>query len=109
MINKEKIVKFRGDFEKAVAQLEKEYEVNISLGNISFTSNEFTTKMKVIEGEKVTKPTKSDFRVGDEVGINHKKVNPNARYTIIKINNKNIKVKGDKGMVNVSPGLLVKI
>lgn len=108
MINKEKVVKFRGDFEKAVAQLEKEYGVNISLGNISYNSNELRTKMTVKVGDKVTKPTKDDFRVGDVVGINHKKVNPNDEFTIVKINNKNIKVKGIRGLVNVSPSLLIK-
>ena len=43
-----------------------------------------------------------------EVSINHKKVNPNDIFTIVKINNKNIKVKGSTGMINVSPGLLIK-
>ncbi len=58
---------------------------------------------------------KSSFRVGDTVGINHKKVDPKQTFRIIKINNKNIKVQasdvGDGrigGMFNVSPGLLVK-
>ena len=58
---------------------------------------------------------KSSFRVGDTVGINHKKVDPKQTFRIVKINNKNIKVQasdvGDGrigGMFNVSPGLLVK-
>lgn len=58
---------------------------------------------------------KSTFRVGDTVGINHKKVDPKQTFRIVKINNKNIKVQasdvGDGrigGMFNVSPGLLVK-
>jgi len=58
---------------------------------------------------------KSSFRVGDTVGINHKKVDPKQTFRIIKINNKNIKVQasdvGDGrigGMFTVSPGLLVK-
>ena len=107
-MNKSKITKFRGDFEKAVAQLEKEHGVNISLGNISYTSNEFRTKMTVTSGDKSTEHTKDEFQVGDKVGINHKKVNPNDIFTIVKINNKNIKVKGSTGMINVSPGLLIK-
>jgi len=116
MINKEKVVKFRVDFAKAIAQLEKEYGVNIELGNISFNSNEFRTKMTVTSGEKVVRATKDDFRVGDVVRINHKKVNPNDEFEIIKINNKNIKVKKIDGNVKfnigavmtVSPGLLIK-
>ena len=58
---------------------------------------------------------KSTFRVGDTVGIDHKKVDPKQTFRIVKINNKNIKVQasdvGDGrigGMFNVSPGLLVK-
>ncbi len=58
---------------------------------------------------------KSSFRVGDTVGINHKKVDPKQTFRIVKINNKNIKVQASNvgdgrigGMFNVSPGLLVK-
>ena len=107
-MNKSKITMFRGEFAIAVQQLEKEFGVSISLGNISYTSKEFRTKMTVTSGDKSTEPTKDEFQVGDEVGINHKKVNPNDIFTIVKINNKNIKVKGSTGMINVSPGLLIK-
>ena len=58
---------------------------------------------------------KVSFRIGDTVGIDHKKIDPKQTFRIIKINNKNIKVQasdvGDGrigGMFNVSPGLLVK-
>ena len=58
---------------------------------------------------------KSSFRVGDTVGINHKKVDPKQTFRIVKINNKNIKVQASDvadgrigGMYTVSPGLLVK-
>jgi len=58
---------------------------------------------------------KSSFRVGDTVGIDHKKIDPKQTFRIIKINNKNIKVQTIKvgdgrigGRFNVSPGLLVK-
>ena len=63
--------------------------------------------MTVTSGDKSTEPTRDEFQVGDEVSINHKKVNPNDIFTIVKIN-KNIKVKGSTGMINVSPGLLIK-
>ena len=58
---------------------------------------------------------KSSFRVGDIVGIDHKKIDPKQNFRITKINNKNIKVHasdvGDGrvgGMYTVSPSLLVK-
>jgi len=52
--------------------------------------------------------TKSSFSVGDLVNIVHKKMDPNDTFRITKINNKNIKVSGDKGSYTVSPGLLQK-
>jgi len=116
MLNKAKVIKFRGDFEKAVAQLEKDYGVNISLGNIRFTSTEIKTKMLVKVGDKVASPIKSDFQVGDIVTINHKSIPSSNQFKIIKINAKNIKVEkivsveGNAGaVINVSPGLLIKI
>ena len=58
---------------------------------------------------------KSTFRVGDTVGINHKKVDPKQTFRIVRINNKNIKVQTIDvvdgrigGMFNVSPSLLIK-
>ena len=114
-MTKVEVQKFRGDFQLAVAQLEKQYGVNVSLGNIRFDQNGLSAKMKAEKGEKIIRATKDDFQVGDIVGINHKKVNSNDEFEIIKINNKNIKVKainvGDGrigGLINVTPGLLVK-
>ena len=51
---------------------------------------------------------KSQFRVGDIVGIDHKKIPSDLNFRIIKINPKNIKVQGDINTYTVSPGLLVK-
>ena len=52
---------------------------------------------------------KSSFRVGDKVGIDHRKVNPADIFTITKINSKNIKVTDSDGAgFRVSPSLLVK-
>ena len=53
----------------------------------------------------------TDFNVGDIVGINDKSIDANDRFEIIKINNKNIKVKETDGrhtIYSVSPGLLIK-
>ena len=114
-MTKQEVKSFRGDFQKAVAQLEAQYGVSISLGTIRFDESGLRAKMEAVKGEKVIRATKDDFKVGDIVGINHKKVNSNDEFEIIKINNKNIKVKAINvgagrvgGMINVSPSLLVK-
>ncbi len=59
--------------------------------------------------------TKTSFSVGDVVGIDHKKVDSNEDFRIIKINSKNIKVEKMNvpegriaGRFTVSPGLLVR-
>ena len=114
-MTKTEVTEFRGEFAIVVQQLEKEFGVNISLGTIRYDVNGLSAKMKAEKGEKIVRATKADFQVGDIVGINHKKVNSNDEFEIIKINNKNIKVKainvGDGrigGLINVTPGLLVK-
>ena len=120
MLDKAKVSEFRGDFANAVAQLEKQYGMNITLGTISFNSNELKAKMTATVGNKVIQPSKGDFRVGDVVWIDHKKVQKDDRFSVIKINGKNIKVEKitDEGFgapslysplgatMTVSPGLL---
>jgi len=110
MLNKQKVKSFRGDFEKTVAQLEKEYGVTISLGTIRFDSQELRAKMTVKVGDAPVKSSKDDFNVGDVVFIMHKKIDPIKTFEIIKINNKNIKVRDrdNNQMINVSPSLLKK-
>jgi len=109
-MTKQEVQNFRGDFQNAVAQLEKQYGVNISLGTISYNSEELRVKMTARKGEKIQKLSKNDFNVGDIVSINHKKINSNLKFKIVKINNKNIKVKAIEGFnsYSVSPSLLVK-
>ena len=109
-MTKQEVQTFRGDFQKAVAQLEEQYGVNISLGTIRYDVNGLSAKMKAEKGEKIVRATKADFQVGDVVGINHKKVNSNDEFEIVKINNKNIKVKDltNGGLFTVSPSLLIK-
>ena len=109
-MTKQEVQNFRGDFQNAVAQLEKQYGVNINLGTISFNSEELRAKMTARKGEKIQKLSKNDFNVGDIVSINHKKINSNLKFKIVKINNKNIKVKAIEGFnsYSVSPSLLVK-
>ena len=107
-MTKVEVQKFRGDFQLAVAQLEKQYGVNVSLGTIRFDVNGLSAKMKAEKGEQIIRATKDDFKVGDIVGINHKKVNKNDEFEVLKINAKNVKLRGDYGLMSVSPGLLVK-
>tara|TARA_B100001939_G_scaffold312611_1_gene295890 strand:+ start:1777 stop:2073 length:297 start_codon:yes stop_codon:yes gene_type:complete len=70
--------------------------------------NAYAIRMSEIRHEQ-----KESFRVGDIVKINHKSVNPNDRFKVIKIMSKNIKVKQFNlpdhrvaGEIRVSPGLL---
>ena len=91
MLNKQKVTEFRGDFEKAVAQLEKDYSVAISLGTISFNSNELRAKMTAKVGSPVVRAIKNDFQVGD-----------------IKVQKINVGDSRVGALMNVSPGLLVK-
>jgi hypothetical protein len=77
-MTKQEVQNFRGDFQKAVAQLEEQYGVNISLGTIRFDVNGLSAKMKAEKGEKIIRATKDDFKVGDIVGITHKKVKENV-------------------------------
>ena len=51
---------------------------------------------------------KLSFRIGDNVGIDHKKIGSNETFRVIKINAKNIKVQGERGSYTVAPSLLVK-
>ena len=114
-MTKQEVQKFRGDFQQAVAQLEKQYGVNVSLGTIRFDVNGLSAKMKAEKGEKIIRATSDDFQVGDIVGINHKKINKNDDFKINKINGKTITVEMIKGVsgrvgaqMRVSPSLLVK-
>jgi len=77
-----------------------------------FTKIRFATDVRRSE---LRHDAKESFKVGDIVGIDHKKVNPKDTFTIIKINSKMIKVEktnvgnGRVGaQMRVSPSLLVK-
>ena len=108
MFDKIKAKQFRADFQLAVAQLEKDHGVNISLGTITFGSNELRGKMTARKGTPQTRSVKGDFRAGDVVTVNYRKINPNDTFVIEKINNKNIVIKGDRGHFSVNPSLLTK-
>ena len=110
-MTKQEVQKFRVEFQRTVAQLEKDFGVNINLGTIRFDANELRAKMTARKGEIVEKATKDDFRVGDIVKINHPKVDPNDQFRVIKIMSKNIKLEriNGNGLVRVSPSFLVKL
>jgi len=61
-----------------------------------------------IRKSELSYSAKLSFRIGDMVGIDHKKISPNETFRVTKINSKNIKVQGDKGSYTVAPSLLVK-
>ena len=65
-----------------------------------------------IRKSELRQEVKDTFRIGDIVGIDHKKISPSENFRIYKINNKNIKVvsidAGPKNQYTVSPNLLVK-
>ena len=67
--------------------------------------NAYSIRMSELRQE-----VKDTFRVGDIVGIDHKKISPSENFRIYKINNKNIKVQSlrDNSEYTVSPSLLVK-
>ena len=68
-----------------------------------------------IKRSELAYDAKVSFRVGDIVGIDHKKIDPKQNFRVIKINSKNIKVQASDvgngrigGQYTVSPSLLVK-
>ena len=67
--------------------------------------NTYSIRMSELRQE-----VKDTFRVGDIVGIDHKKISSSEDFRIYKINNKNIKVQSlrDNSEYTVSPSLLVK-
>ena len=67
--------------------------------------NAYSIRMSELRQE-----VKDTFRIGDIVGIDHKKISSSENFRIYKINNKNIKVQSlrDNSEYTVSPSLLVK-
>ena len=79
---------------------------NAEKSDLKSIYNSYAIRMSEIKNE-----VKNSFRVGDIVGIDHKKINPSDNFRITKINNKNIKVVSSSDRFKeytVSPGLLIK-
>lgn len=51
--------KFREDFEEVIRPLSAKYKVQFSLGTISYSNAEFSTKLKAIDKEQFEKATES--------------------------------------------------
>lgn len=109
-MTRQEVQKFREDFQKAVAQLENQYGVNIGLGTIRFDQDGLRATMKAEKGEKIERITKNDLNIGDIVNINHKKVDPTKQFKVTKIMTKNVVVSDIDGFgsYKVAPSLLVK-
>ena len=83
-----------------------EFIKNSEKSDLKSIYNSYAIRMSEIKNE-----VKNSFRVGDIVGIDHKKINPSENFRITKINNKNIKVVSSSDRFKeytVSPGLLIK-
>ena len=83
-----------------------EFIKNSEKSELKSIYNGYANRMSVLKNE-----VKNLFRVGDIVGIDHKKIPSSVNFRITKINNKNIKVQGVDDLFSVytvSPGLLVK-
>ena len=83
-----------------------EFIKNSKKSDLKSIYNSYAIRMSEIKNE-----VKNSFRIGDIVGIDHKKINPSDSFRITKINNKNIKVVSSSDFLKeytVSPGLLIK-
>ena len=80
-----------------------EFIKNSEKSDLKSIYNSYAIRMSEIKNE-----VKNSFRVGDIVGIDHKKIPSDLNFRIIKINPKNIKVQGDVNTYTVSPSLLIR-
>ena len=83
-----------------------EFIKNSEKSDLKSIYNSYAIRMSEIKNE-----VKNLFRVGDIVGIDHKKIPSSVNFRITKINNKNIKVVSSSDFLKeytVSPGLLIK-
>jgi hypothetical protein len=76
--------------------------------------NELNTIKKAWEIQKsvAVNDIKSSLKICDVVSINHKSIASNRRFSVLKINGVNVKVKeigGVNGIFTVAPSLLEKI
>lgn len=60
-INTTTLKNFRNDFENAVKALSEKYNVEISLGNINYTSDKFSSKLSAANKDDSVDKEKRDF------------------------------------------------
>ena len=84
---------FRNDFQDAVKELEAKYGVHISLGTLTYSEGEVRGKMIATKGQKAAKPKIYEFRSGDVVKVNHRKVSSSKRFKVVKVNRKTILIE----------------
>ena len=102
---------FRNDFQDAVKELEAKYGVHISLGTLTYSEGEVRGKMTATKGEKADKPKIYEFKSGDVVKVNHRKVSSSKRFKVVKVNRKTILIESVDNIfdrMKVSAGLLIK-
>ena len=113
-LNRQTVQTIHSEIQDLLTPLQEKYGIVISLGSVRFNAHELRTKLTAKIGKATPRLSKSDFNVGDIVGINDKSIDANDQFEVIKINNKNIKVRGLDGLAHrdrkysVSPGLLIK-
>lgn len=102
---------FRNDFQDAVKELEAKYGVHISLGTLTYNEGEVRGKMTAKKGEKAVRSSINEFRSGDVVKVNHRKVSSSKRFKVVKVNRKTILIENVDNTfdrMKVSAGLLNK-
>ena len=111
-LNRQTVQTIHSEIQDLLAPLQEKYGITISLGNVRYDSSELRTKLTARVGKSSPRLSRNDFNVGDVVGIKSPKIDPNDDFEVIKINSKNIKVHKlgsvNRGIYNVSPGLLIK-
>lgn len=90
------IDQFRVDFAQAVKELEKKHKVRIDIGNISYDSTHFTTKLTVEDsrtaGKRAERLSMSDLVIGQRYGIDSPK-NKGEVFVLVKKNRTKVEVR----------------
>ena len=108
-LDRKGLQQFREDFDSTIKKMEKKYGMSIDLGNIRFNGTELRSKLTATVGTPRKQHNINEFSVGDYVGIDHKRVEKNASFKVIKVNRVRVLVEGRNGdRFNVQPQLLIK-
>lgn len=93
-IDKQTLQAFREDFKAATAELEKKYNISISLGNISYTETEFHGKLTANSKDVYANTLNNKLldSLGAKFTIGDKFVYKNAEFEVIGYNGKKPKM-----------------